>query len=206
MIFLIIKKTRKTKKDLDLRNNSDLIGLMNISVIDYYKEHTPDINEHLDTLTEYAKKCDHITEFGFRFGASFCALLLGAPKKLITYDIDIPKAPVEVFRSLNPSTKMVFIESSTLIVDIEETDLLFIDTLHTYEQLKAELDLHGNKARKYLAFHDTTTFRHTGEHGGSKGLYDAILEFLELNPHWELEVEYNNNNGLLILRRADGPG
>jgi hypothetical protein len=174
---------------------------MNYNVIEYYKEHTPDICEHLDTLTEYAKKCDHITEFGFRFGASFCALLLGAPKKLITYDIHIPKAAMGLFQDLKPSTEMEFHEKSTLEVEIEETDLLFIDTLHTYEQLRKELEMHGHKTRKYLAFHDTVTFGRKGEDGKTHGLMDAIEEFLDANPHWAVEKHYENNNGLTILKR-----
>jgi hypothetical protein len=174
-----------------------------MNLIDYYKEHTPDIREHLDTLTEYAKKCDHITEFGFRFGASFCALLLGSPKKLITYDINMPRTAVSYFRDLKPSTEMVFIESSTLIVDIEETDFLFIDSLHTYTQLKKELELHGNKARKYLAFHDTAEYSYgrKSEDGTTPGLMDVVEEFLDENNHWVLEKHFENNNGLTILKR-----
>jgi hypothetical protein len=54
--------------------------------------------------------------------------------------------------------------------------------------------LHGNKARKYIGFHDTTTYEFIGERytkgddwfEEGKGLWKAIEEFLEVNPHWEL--------------------
>src|SRR6478736_6697523 len=106
-----------------------------------YKQTTPDICEHMDTLTELAKECDHITEMGFRHGASACAMLKAQPKKLISYDL------------VKGNTEVQLIQGNTLEVQIEETDMLFIDTLHTYDQLKEELRLHGNKAKKYLVFH-----------------------------------------------------
>ena len=62
------------------------------------------------------------------------------------------------------------VEESTLDVEIEETDLLFIDTEHTYSQLLNELTLHGDKARKYIVLHDTATF---------PALKDAINKYIE---------------------------
>ena len=47
-----------------------------------------DINEHLPTLKKYAKECEHITEMGVRWVVSTYALLMGKPKKLISYDIN----------------------------------------------------------------------------------------------------------------------
>ena len=66
--------------------------------------------------------------------------------------------------------------------------------------MKKELELHGNKAKKYLIFHDTISFRERGERGGC-GIYKAIIEFLKENSHWYIESEYTNNNGFLILKR-----
>ena len=40
--------------------------------------------------------------------------------------------------------------ADTRKIEIEETDLLFIDTEHNYEQIQKELELHGNKARKFI--------------------------------------------------------
>ena len=70
-----------------------------------------------------------------------------------------------------------------------------------YDQLKKELELHGNKAKKYLAFHDTVTFGTRGESSGHKGLMPAIEGFLQDNPQWAIKHHYKNNNGLLVLER-----
>jgi hypothetical protein len=109
-----------------------------------------------------------------------------------------------------------------LKADIQETDLLFIDTLHTYTQLKQELAMHAHKVRKYIIFHDVVTYGHTPEpsefktHSGTvkqipevmanyvkndKGIMPAINEFLKAEPSWQVEKHYANNNGLLIIKR-----
>lgn len=172
-------------------------------LVEQYKKDTPDICEHLDTLTHYASKCDHVTEMGFRHGASFSALLKGQPKKLITYDLGISKAHADELDRHKGITETVYIEGDTLKVDIEETDLLFIDTLHTYDQLKKELERHAGKVRKYLIFHDTEAYRYKGEDGSPYGLMDVICEYVRDNPAWEIEEHYFNNNGLTVLVKND---
>lgn len=166
-------------------------------------EHTLDIHEHLDTLKRYASRCDHVTEMGFLNGVSFTAFLMARPKKIVTYDLAINKTLVDHFAKITCGTDISFIEQDTLTTEIEDTDLLFIDTLHTYDHLKEELKLHGNKARKYLIFHDIDTFGFKGEDGQEPGLLQAIREFLEANEHWKQHELHQNNNGLLILRRVE---
>ena len=163
-----------------------------------------DINEHLPTLKKYADECEHITEMGVRWVVSTYALLMGKPKKLISYDINpINSEPIQ--QMVKDDTDFEFKVANTLELEIEETDLLFIDTLHNYNQLKGELALHSNKARKYIIFHDTTSFEWIGESYTGKvdevGLWPAIEEFLENNEKWELHKRFTNNNGLTILKR-----
>ncbi len=70
------------------------------------------------------------------------------------------------------------------------------------EQCSVELRLHADKARKYIVFHDTTTFWEKGQgHESGHGLRYAIEPFLEQNPQWQIEYRAMNNNGLLILKR-----
>ena len=163
-----------------------------------------DINEHLPTLKKYAEECEHITEMGVRWVVSTYALLMGKPKTMISYDINGIQWE-SIAEMVKNDTNFEFKVANTLDLEIEETDLLFIDTLHNYNQLKGELEIHGNKARKYIVFHDTTSFEWIGESYNGKvdeiGLWPAIEEFLEVNPHWELHERFTNNNGLTILKR-----
>lgn len=163
-----------------------------------------DINEHLPILKKYAEECEHITEMGVRWVVSTYALLMGKPKKMISYDINgISWKPIA--EMVKGTTDFEFKVANTLDLEIEETDLLFIDTLHNYNQLKGELSLHGNKSKKYIIFHDTTSFEWIGESYIGKtneiGIWPAIQEFLEQNSNWELHEKYTNNNGLTILKR-----
>jgi hypothetical protein len=181
-----------------------------------------DINEHIPLIIKLAQECDHITEMGVRGIVSTWAWLAGAPKDgLHCYDLLNPSKWNGDIQSVYDTAEAYnipfkFIEADVLKIDIEETDLLFIDTWHRYEQLVAELEKHSNKARKYICFHDTTTFAHKGEamssEGGNnwngkplvedKGLWDAVTEFLDNNKDsWELVERYENNNGFTIIKR-----
>ena len=169
-----------------------------------YCAENSDINEHLPILKYYASLCNHITEFGVRAGKSTIALLNGCPKRMISYDIRIWKKfnPNLTAELALPETKFTFKLKNVLKTDIKQTDLLFIDTFHTYNQLKQELKLHHTKVNKWIIMHDTETFGIKGEDGKEPGLNDALNEFLEKYiDQWGLEKIYVNNNGLTIIRR-----
>lgn len=162
---------------------------------------TSDINEHLPILYKIACECEHITGFGTRAGDSSIALLAGQPKKFITYDIK-KYFESDLLLHIKKNTEVRIITRDVLdpALEIEETDLLFIDTFHTYKQLKQELAKHALKAKKYLVFHDTEIFGEKGE-DGSEGLNKAIDEFLYKNKEWSVKIKYKNNNGLTILEK-----
>jgi hypothetical protein len=90
--------------------------------------------------------------------------------------------------------------------------MIFIDTWHSQKQLREELKLHGNAARKYLVFHDTHTYGVRDEQTDwaanpnrkampNQGLLPAIIEFVIANPHWQFKMHKSNNNGLTVLER-----
>jgi GT2 family glycosyltransferase len=160
-----------------------------------------DIHEHLPLLCALARGCGHVAELGTRTGVSTTAFLFAQPDRLDCYDrVRYPQ--VEELARLAGRTQFRFRQADVLTVDIEETDLLFIDTRHVYEQLCQELRRHGPKARRYIVLHDTTTFGERGEAPDSRGLWPAVQEFLA-EGHFALERRYENNNGLTVLRRAE---
>jgi hypothetical protein len=164
-----------------------------------------DINEHLPTLKRYAEECEHVTEMGVRHVVSTFALLMGEPKKMISYDINnVSGIEPLISWAYEKGNWFEFKVGDTTKIEIEETDLLFIDTLHNYNQLKSELRLHSNKAKKYIIFHDTTSFEWIGESyegkSDEKGIWYAIEELIEMGV-WEIKERYTNNNGLTILKR-----
>ena len=174
-----------------------------------------DINEHMPTLKRYAEECEHVTEMGVRWVVSTYAFLVAKPKTLVSIDMLPPN-----HWGFNDINKLIdeaketgcdfnFILANTLEINIEQTDLLFIDTWHAYRQLKAELNLHHNKVNKYIIIHDTTSYEFNDERpygnpafrGDDRGLWPAVIEFLEENKEWEIKERFTNNNGLTILAR-----
>lgn len=183
---------------------------MNIEEI--YNEHcflTSDINEHLPTLKKYSSKCSHITEMGVRCIVSTWAFVAAKPNNLVCIDINHPtkicgnhKFDLLVEKCYENNICFSFVENDTTKIEIEETDFLFIDTIHNYEQIKKELDLHSKKVKKYIAFHDTVTYASSNEFGEGKGILPAIQEFLLNNESiWKVVENKQNNNGLMIIER-----
>jgi cephalosporin hydroxylase len=109
---------------------------------------------------------------------------------------------VEFFEQAKAAGRNVHLHiDDTRKVEIAPTELLFVDSLHIYEQVQKELELHADKASKYLVFHDTTAYADRGEFGG-RGIWPAIQEFMDTHPEWELLERRTNNNGLTTLKRV----
>jgi tetratricopeptide (TPR) repeat protein len=174
-----------------------------------------DINENLPVLYEIAKECSHVTEFGVRSGLSTRAFL-NTNASLRSYDLSIDSHLNSIFKkALELGKDVSYRQADVLNIEIEETDLLFIDTWHQYDQLKQELQIHSKKVKKYIAFHDTHTYGVTGENCSNSssgeivtgyieypmGLLPAIIEFTIDNPEWQFKVHKTNNNGLTILEK-----
>jgi hypothetical protein len=152
-----------------------------------------DICEHFPLIEKYGKQSEHITEMGVRSIVSTWGWVAAKPKTFICYDKDRPTHIQDVYDTAESlGIAFAFHEANTTAIEIEETDLLFIDTDHNYEQMQKELELHGNKARKFLVFHDTAW---------AHDMNRAIKEFMDVNPHWVDEEEVTNNNGFKIIKR-----
>ena len=159
---------------------------------------------HLPVLQFYASLCDHVTEFGVREGKSTVALLAGARKKLVSYDVNQPSC-FNTLKSMDLPCEWGFHQISTLEAEIELTDMLYIDTLHTYDQVNKELKRHADKVKRFIAFHDTNTCWHkdlSGSDPGIDGIGQAILEYMG-RQSCRIVYETKANNGLLILEKME---
>lgn len=176
--------------------------------------HQSDVYEHINTLLKYSEECQTIVEMGMRGICTTWAFLGGLPKKLTSYDIQHPSiwgGNIEEVYSIAQENgiEFNFIQANVLDIDIEQTDMLFIDTWHSYNQLSQELDRHSENVMKYIIMHDTTsfgfrdetTYESWGWKGNNMGLWPAIKEFIQVHPEWNIHEIYTNNNGLTILKR-----
>jgi len=173
----------------------------------YYRSLDTDINQHFDTIKRYANDCEHITEVGVRGVNSTWAFLSGKPKTMISIDKSDPivfDVDIKIVKQIakDNGIEWDFMLGDILEIEIPETDLLFIDTLHNYPQLSKELRLHENKVKKYIMMHDTEANKIVGDFG-EEGLQKAIDEFLLENKHWVVNEVFTNNNGLTILKRVE---
>jgi hypothetical protein len=164
-----------------------------------------DIYQHMPTLRHYAQQCNSVTELGVRTIVSTWAWLDAKVPVIRCYDLnDPPQAALNECISFAESCNLDFrfTRADVLETILEPTELLFIDTWHVYPQLTKELQLHGEVASKFMIFHDTTLYAHSGEDGSQRGLKDALDEFLFLTDSWKIREIYTNNNGLTILERV----
>lgn len=187
---------------------------------------TSDINEHLPTLKNLAKQCSSVTEIGVRSMVATWALLYGlttSESQNVSYvgiDLDLP--PLDNFSLANHLAEangisFTFWQANDMTIDIAPTDLLFIDSLHTYCHLTYELEKFSSKALKFIALHDTSSpwgnrdediyYGNYSEYPTNidrfkRGLWPAVEDFLKRHPEWKLQKRYFNNHGFTVLERV----
>lgn len=165
-----------------------------------------DINQHLKRMFELSEGVTSIAEFGVRSGESTRAFLAAKPKRLYSFDTS-PNCAVGVQAA--PGTRWIKLfdpqRGDSLKADLpEDVDIVFIDTLHTRDQVYAELSRHGKQCKRYLIGHDYHgpfgTSCQAGENKG--GVQAGVKAFLAEHPEWKIKETYEHNNGLFVLERA----
>ena len=154
-----------------------------------------DSPDRFDFYTDLARKCDHITELGVYTGLTTTAFLLGQPKVLRSYDI------TQKYFHIKPEIQRLAIQSNidfkfqlgnSCEIDIEPTEMLFIDTNHKEKITTTELNRHHMKVKKYIVLHDTTAW---------PGVMFAVGKFLPSHPEWCIDYHDQNNCGLTVLKK-----
>ena len=172
---------------------------------------------HLPRLAALASGCALAVEFGVKRAGSSAALLMGADY-VISYDI----VPTHEARKLQASCprRWEYRIGDSRIAPLHPCDLLFIDSLHTYEQMRAELTRHADSVDRYLVCHDTVTFGSIGADGETGrhrwapssvgeavpvealGIRPAIDELMIRDRSWHIAAHYPESHGLLVLERV----
>jgi len=164
-------------------------------------KHESDIKGHMDYLMKNAY--GSVLELGVRDGYSTTALLLGVEgSDGHLFSVDKNQA---CGRHYSGHPNWTFINAySTDVEDIEtkvleagypfQFDLIFLDTLHSYEQVSLEIGTYLPKLNSdgQIVVHDVTTYRGAGD----ACRYYAVREKLDFQiiEGW---------NGLGILKRRD---
>jgi hypothetical protein len=190
-----------------------------------------DLTPYGQVLSDLTAQCSSVVEMGIgplQYGLnSTWALLHGlhtstlpGAKKYTSIDMEDNPVNSNIYHAkevgLNLGIDFNFILADSGTVDIEEYDLLFIDTEHTYQHLVKELNRHSGKIQKYIAIHDTSgTYEfwedwpsHHERRGVLKdfpekyGMWRGVVDFLEENKDWTLYKRHEENYGMTILSRV----
>ena len=181
---------------------NEYLGFKNLdSVYDLYKDgfngKTSELSDHLHTLKILANNVNRVTEFGTGEGISTIALLAGRPISLKTYDIEEIEI-IDKLKNLADGTQVEFIHRDTSTTEIDETDLLLIDTVHNDKQLSAELTNNAHRVKRFIVITKTHKYAKVGENciynGG--GILDTIRNFLKENIEWNIKRNYNHNGSI----------
>ena len=184
-----------------------------------------DINEHVPTLYRLAKDCGTVVEIGMRSMVSSWGILQGLSENSSSlrsyFGIDIVSPSIEILNRAkrlaeDNGVKFNFLQANDLEIDIEPTEMLFIDSLHTYCHLTYELEKFSPRVSKYIAMHDTSwgniddctykgDFSEYPSHYDrtKRGLWLAIEDFLQNHDDWMVSERYFNNYGFVVLKRRN---
>lgn len=173
------------------------------------------ISAHLPRLRELAEGLELVVEFGVKRGASSCALLLGA-KRVVSYDIEATPDARRLEALVGDCWDYRIEDSRT--ANVPPAEMAFVDSLHTFAQVEAELK-HADKISRYLVLHDVATFgeigalAETGRHSwayqygrGSVprehwGIRPAVDFLMIRDPSWHIIERRVESHGLLVLER-----
>jgi len=199
--------------NMELPNNKPACGasgvLEKIETVDALFAHVGglprDLDQHFSRLAEFASICPRITEFSKR-RESAIALAKGKPETLVSYNLESSDEGYKRLQVLLGETMSSDPKQSTEIATIAETDLLFIDSQHTFKRLTDELTKFAPSVTRYIVMHDTFLHREKGEDGGS-GLLTALRKFMQTNPQWSVVFHTNEQHGLTVIgcRAEDKP-
>ncbi|RQT39543.1 class I SAM-dependent methyltransferase [Burkholderia contaminans] len=156
-----------------------------------------DSPSRFDFYTETAIGCDTILELGVFTGLTTTAFMLAQPKRLVS--VDISDEHFRIRHELEQAAKDLSVDfefriADDLAMEPLASDLLFIDTTHTYEQTLAELNRFGPLARKKIVLHDMTT----------AGVYQAVFQWLWDNKQFHITYHDSRGCGAVVCERHVG--
>jgi len=162
-----------------------------------------DLDQHMDQLRLLAGLCDNITEISKRKESTIAFVASGRP--VISYNTESGDQTYQTLIRIAPNFQW-HDQNSTQVESIAATDLLFIDSEHTYARLKEELNKYATAVRRFIILHDTQLHGERGADNGP-GLNQALREFTADNPAWFVYYYTPNQFGLTVLgiRPSDRP-
>ena len=159
--------------------------------------HGPDYMLVHDEIGKRLRGCDSYTEFGINQGATLAVAMLENIATVRAYDIKLGwyTQAASLFEKYAAKHLIDYkaAEIDTLDCVIDPVDVLYIDTLHEYDHLTKELARHGDKANRFIIFHDTFA---------QPELKRAVRQYIEAHDEWSIVTECDISVGFMTIERA----
>jgi hypothetical protein len=149
-----------------------------------------DCVSHLPTIRKLASKCGVVVSFVKRREWDV-AVLAGKPAEYRSHNAE--QDPL-----LDRLSGYVRLNADSLAAPPMLCDLLIIDTVHSAEHLRAELDRWTPHVNRWIAIRGTQAFGEKAEKGKSPGLNHAIRELIA-ETSWRRVYHEDTQYGLTVL-------
>lgn len=194
--------TQKIKGAKNLREYHDSLVLLkeaNIKLKAEKKGLIPlTLKRYHGLIQQLMQESDSYTEFGVYQGPTLAAAMFTNPKKIRAYDITLEwfnhaKNLFTQYANEHNIDFKVFEDDTSTCSTIEPTDMLHIDSKHTYDHAWKELNRHAKQVQKYMLFHDTTL---------TPGVWEAIQKYIhEVDNSWTVVERCEDGVGYTLLKR-----
>lgn len=191
------------------------------TIYDWCRSVKRDLDEHLPKIRELASQCRHVTAIVKRREWDV-AVLAARPETYVSHsaendtliktlheavrlDQNIESAIESTGGQSRPPTHTYTTHASNLDdlsgVEIEDTDMLILDTIHSADRVQLELERHAPRVRHWVLVRGTGAFGLKAESGGGPGLEQGIGTFIAAHKEWRRVWFTANQYGMTLLSR-----
>ena len=183
------------KLELNQSNSRSLYASFN-------RAYKTDCVYHHEVLREITSQADVrvVAECGVYQGWSTALFMTCDIDSLYSYEVDFQHvAPlILAFMQAKGDISWSLYSHNTIADPIAPADLVFLDTVHTYEFVQQEIALQAPHAAKYIAVHDANY----PNEPTPKKVRDAVTEYANnSNGVWKIDLDSSHGTGIIVLKR-----
>ena len=162
-----------------------------------------DSNRHMPKLRELADNCKTVTDISIR-QESFIALAASKAEVVYSHSNEHNTLTDHVVKLRGKFVQRLSAIPQN-IIQIQPTDLLFLNTTHTANQVSKELAVFAPSVRHYIVLHNTMIYGETGEGHTEQapvpGILLSVRHFMRQNPEWSVIYHSTEQFGLTVLSK-----
>lgn len=172
-------------------------------IFNQFCDNPRDLDKHLGFMRELALQVGSVCEFGKR-QESLAAWVVAGVGRIESHNAEQKaeyQALVEIFKE-GGGEITVDNRPALAVESIQETDLLWLDTVHHYDRTRGELQKFAKSVTRYIVVRGTGEFGFNAE-GGGPGMFGALREFVDENPEWFVMYHTTVEYGITVLSKNE---